>query len=79
LARELEHDPHLLMALARQLVARDAPWDRFIAYELLNGDERVIRGLGDGDVRRLGRGIDSWPDVDMFAVSLLDRPGARDG
>jgi len=78
LTRELDDDPRLLRDVATRLVSRDGPWDRFIAYELLNGEPRVIRDLGDSAVRRLGRGIDSWGDVDMFGC-LVAGPAWRDG
>jgi 3-methyladenine DNA glycosylase AlkD len=56
-----------VIALANRLVARDAGFDRFLAYEILTWHRPALAQLGTSDLRRLGRGMDSWGDVDTFA------------
>jgi 3-methyladenine DNA glycosylase AlkD len=78
LSRELRSAPSFVRRVAERLVARDGPWDRFVAYELLNRQPVIIHLVDDRAIRRLGRGIDSWGDVDMFAC-LVAGPAWRDG
>jgi 3-methyladenine DNA glycosylase AlkD len=60
-------DPSVVLALADRLVSRDGPHDRFFAYELITSHPRTMARLRAADLKRLGRGIDSWGDVDTFA------------
>ena len=78
MSREVPDDPSLVQRFADVLVDRDGPWDRYIAYELLNSRLPVIRALSETAIRRLGRGIDSWGDVDMFACFVAG-PAWREG
>jgi 3-methyladenine DNA glycosylase AlkD len=66
-----------IIALADALIARDAPFDRFLAYELVAAHPAAMELLGPAPLRRLGRGIDSWEDVDCFA-SYLAGPAWRE-
>jgi 3-methyladenine DNA glycosylase AlkD len=67
-SRELRSaEPGAVLALANTLVARDAPYDRFLAYEIITSHHPTLAGLRAADLRRLGRGMDSWGDVDTFA------------
>jgi 3-methyladenine DNA glycosylase AlkD len=68
LSRELrDAQPHLLLALADRLLARDGPFDRFLAYELITSHRPTLARVTTRDLRRLGCGMDSWGDVDTFA------------
>jgi 3-methyladenine DNA glycosylase AlkD len=67
-SRELrDAEPYLLLALAGRLLARDGPFDRFLAYELITSHRPTLARVTAKDLRRLGRGMDSWGDVDTFA------------
>jgi 3-methyladenine DNA glycosylase AlkD len=59
-----------VLRVANMLIDRDGPMDRFVAYELIAAHSGAMAKLGATSVRRLGRGIDSWSDVDMFACIL---------
>jgi 3-methyladenine DNA glycosylase AlkD len=63
-------DEHTVIALADRLVARDHGFDRFLAYEIIASHRNTLSCLRVADLRRLGRGIDSWGDVDTFACYL---------
>jgi 3-methyladenine DNA glycosylase AlkD len=68
LSRELrDMERRLVLALADRLVERDRGFDRFLAYELVTFHRQTLAGLRAADLRRLGRGMDSWGDVDTFA------------
>lgn len=68
LSRELRNaEPRVVLALANRLVARDGGFDRFLAYEIITSHPRTLARLRTPDLRRLGRGMDSWGDVDTFA------------
>ena len=67
-SRELRTaESRLVLALADRLVERDTAFDRFLAYEILTAHPRTLATLRAADLRRLGRGMDSWGDVDTFA------------
>jgi 3-methyladenine DNA glycosylase AlkD len=71
ISRELRNaEPGVVLALADRLVARDEPFDRFLAYEIITMHRATLGRLRSADLRRLGRGIDSWGDVDTFACYL---------
>jgi 3-methyladenine DNA glycosylase AlkD len=68
LSRELRSaESRVVLALADRLVDRDGDFDRFLAYEILMSHRQTLARLRAADLRRLGRGIDSWDDVDTFA------------
>jgi 3-methyladenine DNA glycosylase AlkD len=60
----------LVRRVAFTLMARDDGADRFIAAELLAAHPAAMGTLDADDLRRLGRGMDSWDDVDVFACFL---------
>jgi len=71
LSRELtDASVDVVRAIAGALTERDAPFDRFVAAELLAAHPPAMRALDANDVRRLGRGMDSWDDVDVLACSV---------
>jgi 3-methyladenine DNA glycosylase AlkD len=71
LSRDLRSAPSaFVLDVANALTRRDAPFDRFIAAELLAAHPPAMRSLRVQDIRRLGRGMDSWDDVDVFACFL---------
>jgi 3-methyladenine DNA glycosylase AlkD len=79
ISRDLRHaEPSAVLALADRLVERDRPFDRFLAYEIVTSHRLTLARLRAADVRRLGRGIDSWGDVDMFAC-YVSGPVWREG
>jgi 3-methyladenine DNA glycosylase AlkD len=63
-------DPRTILALANHLVARDGAFDRFLAYEIITSHAPSLSRLRTAELRRLGRGMDSWGDVDTFACYL---------
>jgi 3-methyladenine DNA glycosylase AlkD len=63
----LRTEPGGVLALADRLVARDGPFDRFLAYEIITSHRPTLARLRAADLRRLGQGMDSWGDVDTFA------------
>lgn len=79
LSRQLRTaEPRLVLELADRLVVRDGPFDRFLAYEILSSHRNTHAQLRAADLRRLGRGIDSWGDVDTFAC-YVSGPSWREG
>jgi len=71
LSRDLKSAPaELIRAVAFALTARDSSYDRFIAAELVAAHPAAMGSLDADDLRRLGRGMDSWDDVDVFACFL---------
>lgn len=77
-SRELRNaETSIVLALANRLVARDVSCDRFLAYEIITSDRRALSRLRTPDLRRLGRGMDSWGDVDTFACYVAG-PAWRD-
>jgi AcrR family transcriptional regulator len=69
--------PDDVFALAKALVGRDRGFDRFIAYELVAAHRATMAQLTAADLRALGKGMDSWDDVDAFA-SLVSGPAWRE-
>jgi 3-methyladenine DNA glycosylase AlkD len=67
-----------VLALASALVGRDRGFDRFIAYELVAAHRPTMRQITARDIQKLGKGIDSWDDVDGFA-SFVTGPAWREG
>lgn len=65
--RLAKRDPKFMLALAHRLI-KEPDFDfRFVAYELIAHHRATLTSLAQKDVERLGRGIDSWYDVDTFA------------
>jgi 3-methyladenine DNA glycosylase AlkD len=56
--------------LALLLLSRGAIEYRFIAYELVCHYRPALQSLGAKELEQLGRGLDSWGAVDMFACYL---------
>jgi hypothetical protein len=69
-------DPSLLLALAPEL--RRAGVHRFFADELISTRPDAMALIGASDLEALGAGIDSWDQVDCFALYLAG-PCWRDG
>jgi 3-methyladenine DNA glycosylase AlkD len=59
-----------VVRLALRLVRIDKPGHRFIAYELVNQHPGAPETLSPAMIDRLGRGIDTWGDVDVFAAFI---------
>ena len=59
-----------VLSLADALLVERTWPRRFLAYELLNKHKAALGSLGLRDLERLGEGLGSWGDVDMFAVYL---------
>jgi 3-methyladenine DNA glycosylase AlkD len=66
-----------VLALALSLVARDDGFDRFIAYELVAAHRPTMERITAREVNALGKGMDSWDDVDAFA-SFVSGPAWRE-
>ena len=78
-SRSLRDEPAaLVLAIADDLIERDERYDRFVAYELVAAHAGAMRALGPGKLRELGRGMDSWDDVDVFACYVAG-PAWREG
>jgi 3-methyladenine DNA glycosylase AlkD len=68
LSRELDDaPPKVVRDFAFALTERDCGFDRFIAAETIASHQQTFTRLTRNDVLRLGRGMDSWGDVDVFA------------
>jgi 3-methyladenine DNA glycosylase AlkD len=67
-----------VLALAAALLGRGGSGRRFIAYELVHGHRAALASLGARDLERLGRGLDGWGAVDIFACYLAG-PAWREG
>ena len=79
MSRELKSAPaNLVRAVAFALSARDNTYDRFIAAELLATHRDAMQSLEAADLRKLGQGMDSWDDVDIFACFVAG-PSWREG
>ena len=68
-SRELAGESRdLVLGVAGALVAGEEL--RWLAYELVGYHKGAIEGLGAAELVWLGRGMDSWDDVDSFARTL---------
>lgn len=67
-----------VIALASRLVEVPLPLGRFVGSELLARHPNARSGLDAKSIERLGRGIDSWGAVDVFACYVAG-PAWRDG
>jgi 3-methyladenine DNA glycosylase AlkD len=66
-----------VIALARDLISLGG-WERLLAYEVLANHPEAINSLTPKDVTALGRGIQSWGEVDCFAAYVAG-PAWREG
>lgn len=55
-----------------------SPAHRLIAYELIASHRAAMEALNTKQIEELGKGIDSWSAVDMFAI-YLSGPAWREG
>lgn len=79
LSRQLRTEsPANVLAIANRLAARDGGWDRFVSSELVAAHHPTMQQITARDIQKLGKGIDSWDDVDVFA-SYVTGPAWRDG
>lgn len=60
-------EPAFVRNLALRLLRRPEFHYRLMAYELICRHGETMRSLGERDLEMLGKGIDSWEDVDTFA------------
>jgi 3-methyladenine DNA glycosylase AlkD len=65
--------PQTVLALADRLLQSGDLRERFLAYELAGHHAATLAGLGEKELLRLGRGLDSWGAVDCFACYLSGR------
>jgi 3-methyladenine DNA glycosylase AlkD len=73
--RLADHAPRQVMSLALELLANSIP--PFVAYELVQHHRQTFKSLDSKSLENLGRGIDSWWNVDAFA-SYLSGPAWRE-
>ena len=73
-----EAPPKDVLALAFRLIVRGSWPLRCVAYELVNHHKPALASLGQRELERLGRNLDSWGAVDTFAC-YLSGPAWRDG
>jgi len=77
-SRQLEAaPPHQVLELAERLVPAGG-WERIVAYELVANHPGAMRALTPRRLRVLGRGMDSWVEVDTFSCYLAG-PAWREG
>jgi 3-methyladenine DNA glycosylase AlkD len=65
-----EAPPSAILGIAEDLLGPGVSGQRFIAYELVCHHPATLAGLGEKELLRLGRGLDSWAAVDTFACYL---------
>lgn len=70
-----DHAPPQVMSLALELLPNSIP--PFLAYELVQHHRDTFKSLNSKSLENLGRGIDSWWNVDAFA-SYLSGPAWRE-
>jgi hypothetical protein len=64
-----------VLSLAKQLVPLGL-WERIFSYEIIVNHQPSLDALKQKDVTVLGRGIQSWGEVDCFACYIAG-PGWR--
>jgi 3-methyladenine DNA glycosylase AlkD len=62
--------PDMVRAIAQRLLDAESSDYRFVAYELIQCHRPAFASLREKDLERLGRGLDSWGAVDVFACYL---------
>ena len=65
--------PDTVLGVAFHLLEGGNVGHRFFAYELVSSHKLSLSGLGEKELLRLGRGLDSWGAVDCFACILSGR------
>jgi 3-methyladenine DNA glycosylase AlkD len=70
--------PRDVLALALKLLVRGGWPQRCVAYELVSHHKSATTSLGQNELERLGKNLDSWAAVDTFAC-YLSGPAWRDG
>ncbi len=70
--------PQEVAALAQALVDTGSIEARSAAYEILEGNKKVLRSLTPDQVMALGEGVDNWASVDTWAGYVVG-PLWRDG
>jgi 3-methyladenine DNA glycosylase AlkD len=79
LSRRLRTEsPANVLAIANRLAARDGSWDRFVASEIVAAHHPTMEQISPREMLKLGKGMDSWDDVDVFA-SYVTGPAWREG
>ena len=77
-SRELqEQSGKAVITLAKQLISLGV-WERILAYEILAYHQAAGETLKPEDVADLGRGMQSWGEVDCFACYVAG-PAWREG
>ncbi len=66
-----------VIALSKHLV-QIGLWERLIAYEIITHHQGALDALTPQDIVRLGRGMQSWGEVDCFA-GYIAGPAWRQG
>ena len=74
--RLAQAQPQQVIELALGLL--DVPGLRWVAYELVHHHKTALGSLDAETLERFGQGMDSWGDVDPFAVYLAG-PAWREG
>jgi 3-methyladenine DNA glycosylase AlkD len=64
------HPASLIRRIADRLLDRRVPCGRLVACELVAHHPAAFASLTPRHIRRLGRGMDSWSDVDCFAYCI---------
>ena len=77
--KRIEHEsPRLVFSVAEHLLDELGFAQRLVAYELVKFHPSAAATLGEAELRKLGRDLASWSDVDTFAV-YLSGPAWREG
>jgi 3-methyladenine DNA glycosylase AlkD len=63
-------EPQVVLEVSQRLINEEKFASRLVAYELVCNHRAALRSLGEKELEQLGRGIDSWEDVDTFACYL---------
>jgi len=63
-------EPQIVIEVALRLINEEKFESRLVAYALVCNHRAAFRSLGEKELEQLGRGIDSWEDVDTFACCL---------
>jgi 3-methyladenine DNA glycosylase AlkD len=70
--------PAFVIRLALHLLRQPDPLCRFVAYEIVTCHKPALDSLGQEQLLKLGKGLNSWSTVDCFACYLAG-PIWRDG
>jgi len=62
--------PRFVVDVALRLLEHHTIEHRLVAYELVCSHPGALASLGEKDLKLLGRGLNSWSSVDMFACFL---------